>query len=541
MKKILASFNIPTIKRAILFMKSKKTSFVSFIFGFCAIELCCTILYTTGIKGVINAVTEMNITAFWMPMSLIILNHLLWWTYAPVSAYVTDKISKGTMRDFKGYLCEHIVRLQMRYHDNKSTGELLSLLSNDTACLSGVYDWSFFQVLRSAIGGIGGVIIMAVIDWRFAIVVFSLGTVSVFISSQFSKKIEAIGKEQQERLAKTSTDAYRLVRASKTIRLLHLETEEQYKFENTAHKECETKIKGGKINSKMNSAISLVNTLSYIAVLFAGAMFVHYGISDWGTVIALLGLKGTADMLFIECGQFMAGMQTNVAGIKRILEIIDTEEEIDLYSQSCETAALKMMNINFAYEENKPVLHNFNLSLKQNSFNALIGESGSGKSTVIKLLLGLYTPDSGIISTKEANILRRITAYVPQEPTLFRGTVYENIAFGNPSASQEEIFAAAEAAGADEFIRNLESGYETVLFDNGASLSGGQKQRIAIARALVKGAQILLLDEITSALDRDTEAFIINTIKNISNNRTVLLVTHSEHISGEAEQNIILN
>jgi ATP-binding cassette subfamily B protein len=442
------------------------------------------------------------------------------------------------MRDFKTNMCEHIVRLPMRYHDSKPSGELLSLLSNDMNCLSGIYDWNLFQVLRSITGGAAGVVLMAVIDWRFAAVVFTLGTASVCISSHFSKKLEASGSELQACLGKTSTDAYELVRAAKTIRLFHLENKKQEQFNDTAESEAAIRIKSGIISTKMNSAITAVNTLSYIAVLFAGALFVYLRLSDWGKVIALLSLKGTCDMLFVECGLFMAGMQTNVAGIKRIFEVLDAGEEqyedISVTANSC-AETLKMENICFAYDENTPVLQNFNLTLRRNAVTALVGESGSGKSTVMKLLLGLYTPDSGEIYTVEKN-LRRITAYIAQEPMLFRGTVYENIAFGNPGANTDDVMNAVKMAGADEFIANLENGYETVLNDNGASLSGGQKQRIAIARALVKDAPVLLFDEITSALDRGTEELVCGTVKHISRYKTVLFITHRPDVIKWADE-----
>lgn len=547
-KKVIANFNLPTIKRALSLMKDKNKTFVAVILGFCFVELCCTALYTIGIKGVINAITAKDLTAFWLPMSFIMINHLLWWTYAPIATLITEKISKSTMRDFKTNLCEHIIKLPMLYHDNKSTGEILSVISNDTPCLANVYDWSFFQILRSALGGLGGIVIMGIIDWRFAIVVFILGTISVYISSYFGAKLEFVGKEQQERLARTSTDAYELVCAAKTIRLFNIERNKQVKFIETTKNEADIKTQGGKINAKMNAAIVVVNSFSYLAILFVGALFVHNKLSNWGTVIALLSLKGSTDMLFVECGQFMAGMQKSVAGIKRLLAIVDIDEETE--SQSIvpvnnSNVMLSMEDVTFAYDLNKPVLSNFNLSLEKNSLTAIVGESGSGKSTVMKLILGLYQPMSGKIFFNNCSntykSLREITAYVPQQPTLFRGTIYENILFGNPSATYKEVVSAAEMAGANGFIESFENGYQTMLLDNGASLSGGQKQRIAIARALIKNSPILLLDEITSALDSRSEAVVIETVKNISKTKTVLFITHKANISETADKLVRLN
>lgn len=170
------------------------------------------------------------------------------------------------------------------------------------------------------------------------------------------------------------------------------------------------------------------------------------------------------------------------------------------------------------------------------SFTALLGESGGGKSTILKLLMGLYEPNIGSIvfggkgDNSALDAVRRKSSYVPQEPMLFNGTIYDNIKFGNENADLDDIVRASKLAEADEFIINLEGGYNYVLNDDGKNLSGGQKKRIAIARALVKNANILLLDEITSALDCDTEEQILQTIKEISIQKTVLLVTHNKNI-----------
>lgn len=546
-KKVSDNFNIPVILRAINLMGKKKYFLVTAVLVFCAVELCCNALYTTGIKGALNAVMAKNTGLFWKFMALIISNHLLWWTYAPFACRICAKASKGTVSNFKTQMSGHIVRLPMRYLDKKPTGELLSALSNDVGCLSQVYDWTFFQVLRSATGGIGGIAIMAILNWRFAIVVVLLGTASVLMSSRFSKKLEKVGKEQQECLARSCTDAYEFVRAARTIRLLHLQKSKEENFDKTAGLEAGTRIKSGQISAGMNSAISGIGLLSYAVILFAGALFVYYGFSDWGSVIALMGLKYATDMLFIECGQFMAEMQTNVAGIKRLFLIMDEAEEAagsNSYLVQDIQESLAMHNVSFSYDSKTPVISGFNLTLPKNGLIALAGESGSGKSTVMKLVLGLYPPDEGQVIFGACNPCRHIrqfTAYVPQEPALFRGTIYENIAFGSPDACRDSVISAAEQAGADEFIRSFEMGYDTVLLDDGKSLSGGQRQCIVIARALLRNASILLLDEITSALDRETEEHILQTVKIIARNKAVLFITHRPDIQKWADRVICMD
>lgn len=542
---IMKNFNIPTIIKAIKLMGKKSKLFLTCILLFCAVEMGGTVLSTLGIKGIITALGQNDYSLFWKSLLLIIINYVIWWIYAPISTYLCAIASKGTIRDIKTNLCEHIISLPMKYHDTKEKGKLLSVISNDTACLQGIYDWSFFEVMRSALGGIGGVIIMAVIDWHFAIVVFLLGTLSVLASSHFSKKLEKSGSELQEQLAQSSTDAYELVKASKTIRLLNLIGFKRESFNSITKFEADIKMKSGKISSKMNAINMAISSISYIVIIFTGALFVYFKLSDWGTVIALAGLKSTADMLFSECGQFMAGMQTNVAGVKRLFEItnIPTEKIQSNSSFAIEKISepVSINDVNFSYDENSPVINNYNLIIENNKLTALIGESGSGKSTIMKLILGLYEPNSGNITFdgNEAITLQSIrnkTAYVPQEAMLFRGSIYDNIACGNQNASRDDIISAAKLAGADEFIYNLENGYDTVLLDDGNSLSGGQKQRIAIARALVKNAPILLLDEITSSLDNQTEMYILETIKNISKTKAVLFITHKNDIAKWADR-----
>lgn len=549
-RRLYDNFNIPVIIRAINLTGKKKHFLVIAVFVFCAIELCCSTLYTFGIKGALNAVSAKDTGAFGRSVLLILSNHILWWSYAPFACYICARASKRTVSDFKTWMCEHIMRLPMKYLDKKPNGEFLSAITNDVDCLSQVYDWTFFQVLRSATGGVGGIAIMAVIDWRFAIVVVILGAVSVLVASHFSKKLEAAGKERQELLSKTCTDAYELVRAAKTIRLLKLQDSRKELYFSTTGLEADARIKTGKITSRMNSTINGISLVTYAVILFTGALFVYYRISDWGTVIALMGLKYATDMLFVECGQFMAEMQSNVAGIKRLFAIMDEEEETadnTSYLLIDTNEALEMCNVSFSYDSQNPVLSNFNLAIPKKGLTALAGESGSGKSTVMKLILGLYTPDSGRIIFGSGNSsdsykpeVRLLTAYVPQEPALFRGTVLENILFGSPGTPREAAVSAARLAGADGFISSLENGYDTVLMDEGKSLSGGQRQRIAIARALVRDAPVLLLDEITSALDRETEASIFQTVRELSKSRSVLFITHRPDVRNLADKVICM-
>ena len=542
--KFLKSYNIETIIKSIRMIGKKRLLYLTCILVFCAVQLGGIPLRTYGIQGVFAAAGGKNPGLFLHSLFLLLLSNVLWWLVAPISTYLCALSSREAMSRIKTDLFEHMVKFPQQVLDGRPKGEWFSALSNDTACLQEIYDGGFWNVLNNALNGIGGLTMMAVIDWRFAIVVFALGSASVFASAWFSKKLEKSGQDVQERLAKSSSDAYELIRSAKTIRLLKLIPYKTRQFADSTSQEANIKIAGGRISTEMNTIVIGIQLLSYLAILGAGALFVYYRLSDWGTVVALTSLKDLADDLFIKSGRAMAELQKNIAGVRRILAVFQMEEEAEsaerFFRFKEEGAAAELHNLRFAYPGSEPVLTDFSLSVVSRQLTALTGKSGSGKSTVVRLILGLYHPEGGEIVFRGKGAptiasLRKQTAYVPQEPMLFRGSIFENIACGKDGCSREEVKAAAKLAEADNFISIMENGYDTLLTDGGNNLSGGQRQRIALARALVKGAPILLLDEITSSLDAQTERQILQTVRQISREKAVLLVTHKPDIEALAD------
>ncbi len=537
--KIVDKFNLKTVKKAIMLMGNMKNTYLFCIVMFCVVELIVTVLNTFGMRGIINSLTDKNIKMFWYSLSLIIFQYILWWCYAPISGYLCSKASIRTICEYKSNLCEHIFKLPMSYHDKKSRGDYITLLTSDMNGLKSIYDGDFFQVIRSFIGGIGGIAVMMILDYKFAIVVLGFGLLSIYVSSIFAARLEKISGDRQKNLECTATDIYELVKASKTIRTLNVQNKRKAHIEKALNTEKNIRQKFGGSVAKMKSYETIISRMTYIVLLIIGAIFVYFDQSDWGTVASLLSLKYITDMIFVECGQFMSEMQKQVVCVERLFDIQAVEEE-KLYSRAYsfmeQENVLSIKNISFGYEKDFNILNDFTLELPDKSFTALLGESGGGKSTILKLLMGLYELNIGSIvfggkgDNSALDTVRRKSSYVPQEPMLFNGTIYDNIKFGNENADFDDIVRASKLAEADEFIINLEGGYNYVLNDDGKNLSGGQKKRIAIARALVKNANILLLDEITSALDCDTEEQILQTIKEISRQKTVLLVTHNKNI-----------
>lgn len=543
--KLFRSYNFPVVKEAVTLLGRRKWIFLIFVCGFFAVEIISGALFAAGLRGVTNALSDFDRRALISSVILAASGIFIWWIYVPVSAYMCDLATKGAVQRLKSSIFVNMLLMPLSEHEKRSGGELLSALTNDLACLQRIYDYDFAEVGRNLLGGIAGIILMAVIDLRFTAVALILGGLSIYISAFFNKRLEKSGQEQQEALAKSTDEFYELIKGAKTLRLLRLQSHVYEKVSSAVQKEADTKIKSGRTASRMRAYTAAVSALGYCVILFAGALLVHFKLTDWGSVVALMWLKASsADMLFIDFGQRMAGMQVSIAGVKRLLKMREVPAEADPENVSIEPSenALVFENITFDYRGDK-VLEDYSFVLPKSGITALVGESGAGKSTVIKLALGLYAPKSGkgkiVFDGTEVLTLKNIrmkTAYVPQEPLLFRGSIVENILLGNQNADREDAVEAARMAGADSFISEMEKGYDTLLTDDGKNLSGGQKQKIALARALIKNAPILLLDEITSALDKASEEKILETLRLISRSKAILMVTHDADVTGVADR-----
>jgi ATP-binding cassette subfamily B protein len=540
--KLLRSYKLPALKKAIALMGKRQWLFLLCQCGFFAVEIVNGLLFSTGLRGVTNALSGEDRKALINGVLTAAGGIALWWITVPVSAYLCDWASKSTVQSVKATLFEKLLLMPMREHDRRPKRELLSALTNDMACLQRLFDYDFAEVGRNLLGGISGVMIMALMDFRFAAVVLALGIVSITISAAFNKKLGDSGTAQQEALAESTGAVYEAIKGAKPLRLLHLQGYVLDKAACRTQREADAKICTGRITARLKAFSAGFSALHYAVLLLAGALLVRMGLSDWGSVVALLWLKSAADMLFVDFGQRMAGLQVSLAGVRRLFELLEVPDETEAANMTIEScgAALCIDGVSFDYQGGA-VLEGFSMTLPKTGITALVGDSGAGKSTLLKLILGLYSPQSGRIlfdggEDVTLDNIRRKTAYVPQEPILFRGSVLENILFGNPRGTREDAVTAARLAGADGFVAELQDGFDTILTDDGKNLSGGQKQRLALARALVKNAPILLLDEITSALDKATSEQLCKTLQSIGKTKAILIVTHDAGIRAFADK-----
>ena len=414
------------------------------------------------------------------------------------------------------------------------SGDILNRVTSDTDGAIALLVTVLPSVVSMATKLVGGVWTLIVLDARIALIVLSLGLVVPLIGRIINKKFKFLHKEFQRTEGKTRSFMQECFENTVVIKSFASQLPFINRLNSYMKENHKIKVKRAWYSVVTHMSMYSFFTIGYYAVLVWGAGQITSGVITYGTLTAFLQLISQLRMPLQNVSGIMPQYYAAIASAERLMEIEDYEDDMlplneeKLNAIKNEFSTLEFNNINFAYD-NELVLNNCSFELNKGSITALTGESGSGKSTVFKLILGLYEANSGKITINK-NIdldtsMRGLFAYVPQGNLVLSGTVRENITLYNPNIPLQEVEKAAKAAEIYDYIASLPDGFETVLSERGAGLSEGQIQRISIARALLVDAPILLLDEATSALDEETEEKVLSNVKNLKE-KTVLFVTH---------------
>ncbi len=432
---------------------------------------------------------------------------------------------------------KHVLKLPMRFFSSRKVGEIISRFMDASRIREAISGATLTLMIDSVMAIAGGIILYILNPVLFLISVIILFVYAVLVML-FKNPVKHINRVQMENNAELSSYIVEFLEGIETVKVYHAED----KAENETAKRFNTLIKsilkGSYIDIALGSSTAFISGAGAIVILWVGAYQVMTGRISAAQLLAFNALLA----YFLDPVKNLINLQTEiqtaVVAAKRLGEILELEKELEGGSKPVVpdlSGKIEYKNVSFRYGGRKPVLRNVNLSIEPGERVAFVGESGSGKTTLARLLIRLYPVESGQISISgidirdiELSVLRERISFVPQSSFLFSGTIRDNIRFNNINTTDEDIIEASRAAGAHDFIEALQLKYDTPVGENGVNLSGGQKQRIALARALVKKPEILVMDEATSNLDPNTEKIVENAIRSLDRKMTIIVISHRE-------------
>ncbi|SRR6266568_2299805 len=457
--------------------------------------------------------------------------------FSNVGGYIGDMLSAKLQRFMSQRYYEHILSLPQHYFDTELSGKIINRMNRGISQISTFMQIVANNFLQFIFSTVFSLIIIAHYSWQVALMLLTLYPIFIFLTGKTSNKWQNYQKhinEQQDIASGRFAEAIGQVRVVKSFLQ---EARELAFFRNRFNDVVSTTKPQSKFWHRQDVVRRLVLNVIFLGVFVFVFVETARGRYSIGTMVLLIQYAMLIRIPIFSISFIVDNTQRAIANTKDYFEVLDvTPETVDRPSAAkleVSKAEITFDHVNFGYDHDKQVLHDINLTIKPDSKVALVGESGEGKTTLTNLVLRLYEVSSGTIRVDGQDInavtqssLRAQIGIVFQEPALFSGTIRENIAYANPQASQQQIEAAAKAANAHEFIHKFEKAYETEIGERGLKLSGGQKQRIAIARALLKDAPILILDEATSSLDSKSEHMVQEALERLMKGRTTLIIAH---------------
>lgn len=453
--------------------------------------------------------------------------------------YLVSWLGERVSADIRKAVFSHLLTLHPSYFEENRSGEIMSRLTTDTTLLQTVIGSSASMALRSTLTLTGGLVMLLITNFKLSLLVLVCVPLILIPIILFGRRVRKLSRKSQDSIANVGTHAGEIIQQIKTVQSYTQEANEEHRF--ASHVEAAFTIAKGRVQQRA-LLIAAVIFLLFSAVsimLWVGGNDVINGAMTGGELGAFVFYAVVVATAFATISEVIGDVQRAIGAAERLFELLNINSTIELVNNSInkqiESTKLTLNNVTFCYPSRpqSPAIENLTLNINEGKSLALVGPSGAGKSSVFELLQRFYDPQQGEISLSGHNIktlspqhLRKSIGVVAQQPSLFSNNVMYNIRYGNPQASDEQVFTAAKAAHADEFIQQLPEGYASFLGEQGVRLSGGQRQRIAIARAILKDPKILLLDEATSALDSESEYKVQQALDNLMANRTTIIIAH---------------
>lgn len=478
--------------------------------------------------------------------------YLLSSLFTYIQGHISAKLSQITVYRMRGDLFRKIEKLPIKYIDNHPHGDIMSRMTNDIENISNTVSNSVTSLISGIITIIGAFSLMLYHSWQMTLVALVTIPLTVLVTTKLTKYVRRYFMRQQQLLGAINSQVEESVTGYKTVVAFGHENEIKDEFNRTGDELRTAGIKAEIFGGVMGPLMNIIGNVGFLLIVICGALFTMKGLIGITTIYVFIQYSKQFTRPINEVANQYTSILNAITGAERVFEIADQNDETDEGKKVLLPADIKgnisFRNICFSYVQSEPVLKNFNLEISSGQKIAIVGKTGSGKTTIINLLTRFYETDSGKILLDGTDIreitkasLRKNIAIVLQDTVLFSDTVGANIRYGRQEASEAETEAAAKAAKAHDFITRMPEGYDTVLDESGGNISQGQKQLLTIARAILADPKILILDEATSSVDTRTEMDIQSAMINLMQGRTTLIIAHRLSTIRDADKIIVLD
>jgi ABC-type multidrug transport system fused ATPase/permease subunit len=468
-----------------------------------------------------------------------------------IDNYYTESVGQWVAHDLRMRVYDHLQHLSLGFYDSHQTGALLSTITDDIKTIQGFASSSTLDILVDLLTIVGMLGVMLWLEFDFALIAVGVSPFLLLFVARLNRAVKRATHEVRHHQSDIVAVVEQGLESIRVVKAFGRQELEESRLKDVSEATVDAALKARRVKSLLSPAVTLVVALCTGFVLWHGTALVLAGVMTIGALTVFLAYLAK----FFKPVQDLAKMSNTLAqtavAMERVQTILDTQalvpESADGREPGALTGAITFDHVAFAYDPASPVLKDVNFSIAPGQLVGVVGATGGGKSTVVGLIPRFYDPLAGRVLIDNVDLrdyklqgLRSQIGFVLQDTVLFRGTVRENIAYGRPNATEEEIVAAAKLANADEFITRMPKGYDYLVGERGLTLSGGQRQRIGIARAIIRNAPILILDEPTAALDTESEKLVIDALERLMKGRTVITIAHRLSTIRDAHKIIVL-
>jgi len=451
--------------------------------------------------------------------------------------YLTTSVGQWVMHDLRRVLYSHIQRLSLSYHDQKRTGDLISRVTSDIDAVQSLISNVLLGMVVNVLTLVGMVLVMFYLNWQFTLIALAVAPGLFWVVYHYTRRIKQASRAVRRKEGDVVSVLEEVLSSIRVVKAFAREDYEQERFEKESLESVERALEARSVKAKLAPLVEVIVACGTCLVLWYGARLVISGGLTSGELLVFLLYLGKMYKPMRELSKMTDTISKADVGWERIREVLENEMQVRDVRGAKAAPRLKgeieFDKVSFSYDGNGRVLQDLSLKIEPGQVAALVGPTGAGKTTIVSLLPRFYDQTSGLIKIDGYDIrrfkiksLRQQMSFVLQEALLFRATVAQNIAYGKPEAMRWEIKRAAELSNAAEFIDRMPDGYETMIGERGVTLSGGQRQRITIARAIIRNAPMLILDEPSAGLDSASEKLVFDALANLMRGKTSIVIAH---------------